>query len=302
MRLVQRVEGARIINGTVTILLLLMTNMVCSVKGDTFQAIDGTVADAETNELLSDIEIAFTNERTLETIYDITDDNGYFYINLNDFIQGWQYGDIINLLVLPTGGYAQYFTSIIIPDDWSIAITIDIRLVYDIYNENVIYPWIDYTTQWQLNCINNDASLNPDIVWAHIDNCIIHIPDADPDYDGVEIQGGLRIEDDGDWVTPGQTWKVYAQYYMKINRYFEPNYVYYEKTLELFYQGYNYYQITSDSYVLIDPMHDVKIEKNDINNHRIQITAILYWQWYFGDQQLGSDFWTESQTMKYCWD
>ena len=285
--------------GVWAIVMFVGTVFMCPVKADGVQYIDGTVTDADTSEALEDIEVAMTNVRTLETIYDLTDEEGYFYKALTSFTQGWQNGDWVDILIIAEG-YKEYFSSYVLSSSWCVALSLEIDLVIDEYDENVQYPYVDYTTQWQLTCVGAAQTLGADIAWAHPDNGIVTVPDADPDYDGVEIQGGLMVQDDGDWVTPGQTWTVYASYYMKIQK-SDLSYTYYENTLYLYHNGQYYYQITSDGFIAIDPMHDIKIPKLSINNIPIKITATLTWSWYEGETYLDGDNHSETQTMKYVW-
>ncbi len=57
----------------------------------------GYVTTEDTGEPMPYIEILFTLERTSETIAAETDQGGYYYISLKNFIQGWRTGDYVFL-------------------------------------------------------------------------------------------------------------------------------------------------------------------------------------------------------------
>jgi len=58
------------------------------VTADGPTSISGYVTDDSTEDPIDDVELAFENLRTEETVYAQTNQYGYYYLALNSFTQG----------------------------------------------------------------------------------------------------------------------------------------------------------------------------------------------------------------------
>lgn len=88
--------GMKVLYCAVILGMLICVMMPNPADATRVPKITGCVKTEDTLAPMPDLEIAFINQRTLETIYDITNENGYYCILLDDF-SDWETGDFVKI-------------------------------------------------------------------------------------------------------------------------------------------------------------------------------------------------------------
>jgi hypothetical protein len=261
----------------VFICLMMGTLLSYPARADGMTSIQGYVKDGDTHEVLSDVEIAFTNMVTLETVYIETEQTGYYEITYVDFLEGVSNGDSIKILI-QVEGYCQYYTTVRCDSNYQDPMILDINL-YEATQGGPTNPYADPVCLPQITCFGSETGLTVDWQWGHPDNAPVSISNS---YDGVEFLAGCLIQDNGNHVPYGKTFKIFVVTAFKIERLYAPTHIYYSDDIAVMdpSTGFDYYIISKGESVTIDPIHDVKLlmESNPpgfvwgIKNHWLKMT------------------------------
>jgi hypothetical protein len=278
--------------------------------------ISGIVTDDSTGYPIEDAELSFKNMRTLETVYAQTDEYGYYYKSLASFAQGWISGDGVTVTA-NADGFSQYTTVYSLESTWpSPNLDVYPRMTPKITNDDVQNPDWEMMYSIAYLCTGGSGVYNYGAINGYKyspPNDAVYKPEAGTD--GVNAQSYLRVQDDGSWVAPGRTYRVYGTSWMKIEKNIG-QYVYYGdengNALHIHLtdnSGNEYYDISRGSDVTIDPIHNALLPKGGVHGcDGLKLKITITYDIHVDDITGGgnSDFtsgtWSNVRYITYDWD
>lgn len=229
-------------------------------------SISGTVLNGDTGQPI-EAEICFKELATGQTIYKYSDGQGFYYLSLDEFTWGWNYGDDVEITIL-LQNYLWYITTVYLDPYWPDPIYhVDINLRLP-SNGEPTNCWGPDPGNVDLICTikrwGKQGQSGLDLIWDQDTDFRYTVPDANPPYDGVECISYFQVQDNGQWVPPGQTYWVKSIYNMTVVYNINPNNI-------LYYSDNITYinPISRNNPHYYDPGMDAKLHKNKINGRAL---------------------------------
>lgn len=109
MRRAQKVGRAKGLMGSMVICIMLMGVMPIPpiVRAESNYYVAGTARWASNHQPVMETDVRLRNLETNESIYTVTDNNGYYQFNLSDFENEVQDGDYLEVYVMTSNGFAK---------------------------------------------------------------------------------------------------------------------------------------------------------------------------------------------------
>jgi len=252
--------------------ILMGTLFFPQVKAVGFSSIQGQVTDNSTGYAIVNQSIYFKESTTGQTIVKTTDYSGNYSLQMNEFTQGWSYGDTVTATI-QRAGYVPYCIGLILFGGWpSNPYICDVHL--NQFTHNILSkPYVDYISSVKYTD-NGLATINLNVYWTYTNNHVIDIPSQNPAYNGIELCAACQDQDSCSWGSNGVSYHVYLHDHLKIE------YTLLQQTL--------YEQTNNIDYIInyggsqtIDPIHQAEITKANSNGRDLFITHGISYSIYY---------------------
>jgi hypothetical protein len=261
--------------------LLMGTLFNMPVTATSPGAITGIVKNENTGQPLQ-TEICFKELTTNQMVYKNSNQDGTYTINLNEFTNGWAYGDTVQISTVLLS-FIPYMTTKYLHQDWgSATYFVEMDLSPRVPDQTVTKPWgpdadnVDLLDHHQIN--GKNAGLTTKIEWDQATDFVYGVPKVTPAYDGVEVIAYFQVDDNGMWTNENHYW-VKAYYSLKIQYDVAPrNTLYNSGNLE------HKYPIDKNNPYKYDPPMDSKLAKNDIDGLDLLFTSNVHGAVYTDEQ------------------